>query len=805
MQDDSEAGGVGSLGRAELDTVATVADFGRALTRLRAGAGLSIRGVAERSQVSLSTLSGYFAGTHLPGPAHAAKLRRVLAVCGVTDGPEMDRWHEAWIRLRHEGGGPRPVAEPAAPTTLPTPAASVGLVGPRAAEAVRPVARPARHVLPSIRPPLERLAREPRVRGRDALVGRLADALRPGASPRVHVLHGLAGVGKSTVALAVAGLAQGRGARVWWAGARTADATADAMYALAAELGASRQQLEHASLPDLVWRLLGAQRGPWLLVFDGADDTDTVLAPGSGPAADGTGWVRAAPTGQGTVLLTTSDGHTWLGARSSVSARRGWFTTHRVHPLDSGDAARVLRELAPDAGDAAEAEALARRLGGLPLGLRLVGGALAAAARVPAGFADQATPRTFAAYAAALDGGALGGSGAWPGFEGTGVGWRVALAQLERRGHFAARPLLHLLACLAPGPVSWAALLRPHLLAASPLFPGLTALGLCEVLDALTDVGLVTRYREQPDELVEVPPLVRRCFRDAPEVRGQLDAHVALLTALLVAAGGQRDGRDPQSWPGLEALAGQERAALDLLADADASGLVRLPDQLLAPVLLAGRHRRAAGRLRDAERMLAQGLADGRRLLGRDHADVLALEHELGRVRLGRGDAERAERELRAVLDARVRLLGPDHPDTLTTQHYLGRALVERGRLPEAHAWFSRTLRARERVLGPAHRDTLTSRNNIGLVLVEQRRYDEARTVLEQVLAERVAALGDGHPATLVTRQHLARLTADTRGAGPGREAYRALLADCRRVLGPDHPRTAAARAALTALSPPQE
>jgi hypothetical protein len=808
---------------AELDAVAGIADFGRTLTRLRERAGLSVRRVAELTGIPLSTLSGYFAGSHLPAADQWPRLRRLLTVCRVTEGGEMTRWYEVWHRLR-AGGGPAPVrAVVQAPAVPPDPVA--GPAGPPVpagdrdagrtsgrpepvARGHRPAPRAERALLPSIRPPLERRSREPRPRGRDALLTRLTAALDAGHGPRVHVLHGLAGAGKSTVALALAATVSGRGAGVWWAAAGSEAALADSMYALASELGASRSQLENGALVDLVWRLLAARRRPWLLILDGADDTDAVLAHGGRHVVDGTGWVRR-PGEAGTVLVTTRDGHAWRRPAPGGRSAEDWFATHEVRPLGIPDAAAVLRDLAPRAGGTADAEVLADRLGGLPLGLRLAGGLLAATARIPADLGDPGLPRTFGACTAALD------AGQDPGTLGTSridasmdTSWRLSLDLLTRRGLHAAPPLLHLVACLAPGPVPWTLLLRPQVLATSPLFPGLTPLSLCDAVDALTDLGFVARHRADGVDLLEMPAPVRRSFRDGPEVRWRPYLYVELMTRLLTAAAEGRDGRDPADWPLLEALAGQNSAALALLRDlsattADGTAPCPVPDGLLAPVLLAARHRRATGRLQVAERICvdAHGLAPD--LLGPEHPDVLALEHDLGRVRLSRGEPAHAERGLRAVLDSRVRLLGAEHPDTLTTQHYLARALLDRGRHQEAHAWFTRTLRSRERVLGPAHRDTLTSRNNVGHVLLTLGRHEEAAVLLTQVLAERTELLGVNHPATLVTRQHLARLVLETRGQEAAARAYRALLEDCERVLGSGHPRTAVAREALDAARGP--
>jgi len=70
----------------------------------------------------------------------------------------------------------------------------------------------------SVTVPLGRLPAE--VRGRDELIAELRQSLsRRRRGRRVWVLAGMGGIGKSTVALAIARMARNRGWRVWWVGA----------------------------------------------------------------------------------------------------------------------------------------------------------------------------------------------------------------------------------------------------------------------------------------------------------------------------------------------------------------------------------------------------------------------------------------------------------------------------------------------------------------------------------------------------------------------------------------------------------
>ncbi|WP_224160502.1 helix-turn-helix domain-containing protein, partial [Prevotella lacticifex] len=67
------------------ETVQTREDLGKALTRLREDAGLTVRELVEQSGALQGTVSGWLAGNHAPTAASRKMFVAVLKACGVDD------------------------------------------------------------------------------------------------------------------------------------------------------------------------------------------------------------------------------------------------------------------------------------------------------------------------------------------------------------------------------------------------------------------------------------------------------------------------------------------------------------------------------------------------------------------------------------------------------------------------------------------------------------------------------------------------------------------------------------------------
>jgi transcriptional regulator with XRE-family HTH domain len=91
----------------DLTGISTRKEFGAALTRLREGAGLTVREVAGITGLSASTLGGYFSGRHVPPVRPPGQLQRILAACRVEDPDVVLQWQDVLAQVRRSPG-PRP-------------------------------------------------------------------------------------------------------------------------------------------------------------------------------------------------------------------------------------------------------------------------------------------------------------------------------------------------------------------------------------------------------------------------------------------------------------------------------------------------------------------------------------------------------------------------------------------------------------------------------------------------------------------------------------------------------------------------
>ena len=504
--------------------------------------------------------------------------------------------------------------------------------------------------------------------GRAGELARLDAALAGPGGVVVQAVHGLGGIGKSTLAAHWAAAHAGDYTLTWWI---TAAIPADIDAGLAALAVALQPALSGVlpleALREGAVRWLTARSG-WLLILDNVADP-----------ADVAPLLARAPAGR--YLITSRRATGWHGTAAPV----------RLDVLDPAEARALLAAIltpgrAREADGAAE---LCAELGFLPLAIEQAGAYLAYLAQVgatPREYLDLLARYPAAMYQAAAEGGDAARTIARI--------WRVTLDRLADDP--LAGQVLRILAWYAPeaiprtlldGLADPPALLQAtgRLAAYSMITAGPGVLAMHRLVQA------VTRSPDPGDP-----------HRDPRAIDDARDQATGQLADALPA-----DWQDPGGWPMWRMLFPH----IDALAshappDTDTEATAYLLNQAGLFLHGQGQPGRAAGHLQRA-------LADSVRVLSADHPDTLASRNNLAGAYRAAGDLGRAIPLYEQTLADRLRVLGADHPQTLVSRNNLAYAYESAGDLGRAIPLFEQTLADRLRVLGADHPDTLASRNNL--------------------------------------------------------------------------------------------
>jgi hypothetical protein len=573
--------------------------------------------------------------------------------------------------------------------------------------------------------------------GREELLADL-DALLSGGDgdgPRMVVLYGLGGAGKTSVAVEYAHRHLPEVGVAWQFAAEDPAVLAAGFGDLAAELGA--RELADARDPVAsVHAVLAKQAASWLLVFDNVPDRATVLG-------------CLPPAGRGRVLITCRNPAWPPGQLLEV-------------PVLATEVAADFLAWRTGDPDRASAVELAGQLGGLPLALEQAAAYL------------QVTGTRLAGYLGLFGGrrGELLARGEPVGYSGTvATAWRLAFDLLEQSEPQAAG-LLRLLAFCAPEEIPLPVLLQPRPGLAGRLgasvAPALAPLlddplAANDALAALRRYSLITPVG---DGSVSVHRLVQAVTAD--QMPRELADQWRQAAATLIEAAIPDDTGSPQAWPICAVLLPHAQVTL---AD-DSRGMTQLADYL-------GR----AGRYGPALELQRRVIAAQEQSLGAEHPHTLSARQNLAQWTGDAGDPAAARDQLAALLPLRERVLGAEHPDTLATRYSLA-WMTGAGDAAAARDQLAALLPLRERVLGAEHPDTLNTRRVLARMTGDAGDPAAARDQLAVLLPVIERVLGAEHRDSLRARLTLAQLTGQAGDPAAARDQYTRLVPVRQRVLG---------------------
>jgi tetratricopeptide (TPR) repeat protein len=565
--------------------------------------------------------------------------------------------------------------------------------------------------------------------GRDDALAAIEAALRHATDgPTVAALHGLRGVGKTTLAAAYAERHRSDYRATWWIGAQTEDRMRTDLVALGTRLRWVNADDREPEALAIVAERLEQEGDGILLIFDNAADVAAVKP--------------YLPRGGRCNVLITSNTHAWRGIATPVEIG--------VWSKEVGADYLVARTGRTDEHGAAES--LSETLGGLPLAHEQ---AAAYCERLEKPLAEYR--KRFEAAPARMLGDARDAPAEYHDRLTVTKTFGLAIDEAAKL-HSAVEPLIKHAALLAPEPIPLFLFEEGREKLGEPLTTELADDGLDEALAALRAFALIDRQsiadERDPEivtETIRLHRLVRQVAADrCPDVERE-NARGALIATL--AAVYPDDIAIGNAWPRARRL------------DALVVGMLDAPPpQATEPAAarlftgLADYRQYALGAFAQARPLYERALALREKSLGADHPDTAETLNNFAVSLRKEGDHEAARPLLERALAINEKAFGPEHSATAMSVNNLALLLRDQGDLTAARPLFERALAGVEKSFGADHPATAAALGNLGLLLKDEGDLPAARQFLERALAIDEKALGADHPHTANDLANLAQL-----------------------------------------------
>jgi tetratricopeptide (TPR) repeat protein len=608
--------------------------------------------------------------------------------------------------------------------------------------------------------------------GRDETLAAIETALdRRRGRVAILALHGLQGIGKTTLAAAYAER-HGRDYRaMWWIRAHSVPLMRADMVALGARLGWVRAGggeepafgaviKEEPALATVMDRLRH-QAEDFLLIYDNAYDPES-LDP-------------YVPRGGSARIIITSNFHAWRGVAEPVDV-------HLWRP-DVGADFLMARTGRFDERDAAQA--LSMTLDGLPLAHEQ---AAAYCDKLSISLADY-LKRFENTPAPLLDRGAPAEHN-----DGMTVARSFTLGIEEAtKLHSGAGPLIEYAAMLAPEPIPLFLFTEAREKLEEPLARTIASDGIDEPIAALLSFALLARATAVDErdptfttDTVRLHRLVREIVADRI-ASGARDRMRAALVEALAALYPRDVFDDPATWPRARRFDEHCR----VLTNADLAPGTGSEEAFSLLLDRLGSYRQGAlASYAPARELFARALAIREKALGPEHPLTATSLHHLARLLRDQGDLAGSQALFERALVIREKMLGPEHRATAATINNLASLMQARGNLQGALPLFERALATCERILGPDHPQTAQSLINVARVLRDQAEFAKAHPFAARGLAIRENVLGPEHPRTAAGLNVLATLLQGQGDLAAARPLFDLALTICEKVLGVEHPYT---------------
>ncbi|MEW9513244.1 FxSxx-COOH system tetratricopeptide repeat protein [Streptomyces bacillaris] len=560
--------------------------------------------------------------------------------------------------------------------------------------------------------------RNPGFTGRSLVLERMRDQLGGGMAvvlPQPQTLYGLGGVGKTQVALEYVHRFMADYDLVWWISSEQSDDVVASLAELAVRLGAQGGEDMAAASQEAVDLLRrGVPSDRWLLVFDNADDPETLR--------------RHFPQGGSGHILVTSRNQSWSQHGDAL-------------PVDvflREESVEHLQRRAPGLSDE-DADQVATAVGDLPLAVE----------QAAAWIAETATPidtylEQLARQAPQVL--ALNQPAGYP--EPVAATWNISIARLKERSPAAVR-LLQLCAFFAPEPISANLLYSKEMIEA--LKPYDSSLQEKLVLGrVIREIGRFALAKvDQVSNSIQVHRLVQAVIKAQLSEEEQREARHVVHRIL---AGARPDDDEPidnpETWPRFATI-------WPHLGPSDARHCKEPETRRL--LIDRVRYLWKRGDVRTAWTLGEELRQTWLEMLGERDLQYLYLCFHLSNILRTRGRYVEAKELDEFTLHRQREVLGPEHPHTYMTTSSLA---IDLGLLGDYEQAIELATEAHEgfgQIFHDSHPRTLAAANNLALNLRSIGQYARAREIDQDVYDRRTEVLGAKHPYSLSSAMNLAR------------------------------------------------
>ncbi len=197
------------------------------------------------------------------------------------------------------------------------------------------------------------------------------------------------------------------------------------------------------------------------------------------------------------------------------------------------------------------------------------------------------------------------------------------------------------------------------------------------------------------------------------------------------------------------------------------------------------------GRYLEAESHYQRVLAIYHQVYGQQHLEIATTLNNLALLYQKLGQYQRAEEFFQQALAQREILLEPGDPAFAQSWNNLATIYQDQEKYQEAEPFLLRSLDLFEQTVGPEHPDTAVCMNNLAELYCSLAKYQQAEELHLRALAINERFLGSEHPDTALTLSNLGRLYRIRGNYQQAETFYLQALSIYEQTLGSEHPDTA--------------